>query len=133
MPLKSQEFKQEIYPSFFNDDDKYLFDKLYEESKIYHPKEHKSDPWLIKYAIICYINGVNGRGEDINQEEVEKLKKEYELKSRVFETPESDEYKDPEKFLINLPDDELKDKLNIMTSNIDKNDDITNNELNTHK
>lgn len=118
MPLKSQEYKYTVYPSFFTDDDKLTFDRLFEESKILHPKEHKSDPWLITYAIICYINGVNGRGEDINKEEVDLLKKSYELKSRIFETPESDDYKDPEKFLINLSEDELRDKLNILSNEL---------------
>lgn len=118
MPLKSQEYKNQIYPSFFSNDDKLLFDRLYEESKIYHPKEHKLEPWLITYAIICYINGINGNGQDIDKEEVEKLKKIYELKSRIFETPESDDYKNSEKFLINLPDDQLKEKLNILSNEL---------------
>lgn len=118
MPLKSQEYKHSVYPSFFNDDDKLLFDRLFEESKIYHPKEHKTDSWLITYAIICYINGINGKGEDINPDEVEKLRKLYEIKNRVFETPESDDYKDPEKFLINLPEDELVKKLNILSNEL---------------
>ena len=117
MPFKSQEYKYDIYPSTFTEDDKLLFDRLFEESKIYHKKEYEKEPWLITYAVICYINGINGRCEDIKQEEIEELRKVYQLKSRVFETPESYDYKDPEKFIINLPDDELKEKLNILTSN----------------
>lgn len=118
MPLNSQTFKQEIYPSHFTDEEKLYFDELLAQCEIIHKKEYQKDPWLIKYAIICYINGVNGRAIDIDKEEVEKIKKVYEVKSRVFETPESDDYKDPEKFLINLSDEELNQKLNIITSNI---------------
>lgn len=120
MPFKSQQLKDEvIYPSNFTEEDKELFDQLYCEAKVKHDKEYKSDPWLIRYAIICYVNGANGRSEDIDPKEVEELRKAYELKTRIFETPESDDYKDADKYLINLPDDELKEKLNILTSNIE--------------
>lgn len=118
MPLNSQTYKQEIYPSHFTHDEKLYFDELLAQCEIIHKKEFIKDPWLIKYAIICYINGINGRTIDIDKQEVEKIKKVYEVKSRVFETPESDDYKDPEKFLINLSDEELNQKLNIITSNI---------------
>jgi hypothetical protein len=125
MPLKSQEFKKnDIFPSYFTEEDKLMFDDLFEESIIRHPDIYKKNEWILKYAIICYINGVNNRGSDTDIIEVEKLREVYKIKSRVFETPESDEYKNPEKFLINLPDDKLNEKLNISLDKLeeDKND-----------
>jgi hypothetical protein len=123
MPFPSQTYNNdEIYPDYFDDDDKERFDELLAESRIRHPKEYAKELSLLKYAIVCYINGQKKRGEDyVDEEEVKKLREIYRVKSRVFETPPSDEYKDKEKFLINLPDDELKERLNIETSVVSSN------------
>jgi hypothetical protein len=117
MPFKSQKYNNdEIYPEYFTEEDKIRFDELLAESRVRHSKEFAAEPALLKYAIVCYINGENKRGVDVDEEEVKKLKEIYKVDKRTFETPPSEEYKDPEKFLINLPDDELKKYLNIENS-----------------
>jgi hypothetical protein len=81
---KSQAFKEEIYPDEFTDDDKVNFDSLLAQATNIYPSYEN---WIMKLAIVAYINKENGRGIPLDQEEAIKLRAKYMNVQAVYETP----------------------------------------------
>lgn len=86
--IKSNEFKKtdELYPEDFTEEDKIRFDELWEEAKIIHADTFKTDPWIIRLAIIGYIRSNKGQAEPFSNEDLEHLKSQYKLETREFTT-----------------------------------------------
>lgn len=86
--IKSNEFKKtdELYPEDFTEEDKIRFDELWEEAKIIHADVFKTDPWIIRLAIIGYIRANKGQAEPFSNEDLEHLKSQYKLETREFTT-----------------------------------------------
>lgn len=82
MTLKSCIYKDTIYPSDFNDDDKFDYDKLMGESKIIHPEIYEKEKWIIELAIIAHIRSKKGVEFPVSDEELTALKDRYTLKER---------------------------------------------------
>lgn len=103
--IKSNILKEVPYPDEFSEEDKIEYDKLYAEAKIIHSDIEQETPFIIHTAIIAHIRIKNGYGEPYTNEELEAVKKQYELKSRVFETvlPEDDFAYDKENNPIYFP------------------------------
>lgn len=86
MATPSQKFKEEIYPTDFTDDDKYMFDDLLVQSRLHHPHIAKNDEWILKLAIRAHIRQENNRNVILNDDEIKELKEQYKLKNTCFET-----------------------------------------------
>lgn len=87
--LKSQKFKEEIYPPEFSDDDKLKYDEYWE---LCSRLPHRCDPWIVKMLIIAQINMESGRGVPPNPELSQRLKEQY-MKNiqSVYYTPKRDD------------------------------------------
>lgn len=86
MATPSQKFKEEIYPSDFTDDDKFMFDNLLVQSRLHHPQIAKCDEWILKLAIRTHIRQETGKMVVLTDDEVVELKEKYKLKNTCFET-----------------------------------------------
>ena len=82
---KSQEFKTEIYPEDFDDEDKLNFDNLLAQALNIYPN---IELWIMKIAIIAHINKEKGKGVPFDREEAEKLRKQYLDIKPIYETPQ---------------------------------------------
>jgi hypothetical protein len=83
--IKSNILKETPYPEEFTEEDKLEYDRLYAEAKIIHTEIEKETPFIIHTAIIGHIRIKNGMAQPYTNEELEEIKKQYELKSRVVE------------------------------------------------
>jgi hypothetical protein len=81
---KSQAYKEEIYPDEFTDDDKVNFDSLLAQAINIYPNY---ESWIMKLAIVAYINKENGRGIPLDKEEALKLREKYLNIQPIYETP----------------------------------------------
>jgi hypothetical protein len=88
--IKSNILKSVPYPDGFTEEDKIEYDNLYAQAKIIHSKVEEETPFIIHTAIIGYIRGKKGEGVEFTNEELEEVKKSYELKSKQVkcEVPE---------------------------------------------
>jgi hypothetical protein len=84
--MNSQKYnKEELYPESFDDDDKLNFDILLEQSKLMFPKM-ANDEWLIKTAVIAYINRQKrGETEPPSEQEIASIRNQY-TQNTVFYT-----------------------------------------------
>jgi hypothetical protein len=89
--IKSNEFKQTMYPDGFSDDDKLEYDTLYAQAKLIHNDVERENPFIIHTAIIGYIRAKKGMGETFTDEELLKVKESYKLESKVIECKEPED------------------------------------------
>ena len=90
--IKSNIIKNVPYPDGFTEDDKIEYDTLYAQAKIIHSKIEEENPFIIHTAIIGYIRGKKGEGVEFTNEELEEVKKSYELKSKEFKCDVPDDH-----------------------------------------
>lgn len=82
--LKSQAYKEDIYPEDFCDSDKLNFDTLLAQALTIFPN---IEIWIMKLAIIAHINKEKGKGVPLDREEAEKLRERYLNIQPVYTTP----------------------------------------------
>ena len=91
MAVQSQRFKEEVYPSDFDDDMKFMYDDLMVQFRLHFPHIAQKDEWVLKMATRVHIREQTGKTVKLTEEEVVELKEQYKLKNNLFETtlPES--------------------------------------------
>jgi hypothetical protein len=83
--IKSNILKEVPYPDEFTEEDKLEYDRLYSEAKIIHADVERENPFIIHTAIIGHIRIKNGMAQPYTDEELEEVKRQYQLKSTVVE------------------------------------------------
>lgn len=103
--IKSNIFKEVMYPEEFTDEDKLNYDTLYAQAKIIHSEVEKENPFIIHTAIIGHIRAQKGMEVPFTDEELEAVKNSYKLKSKIIEccVPEDDYLYDKENNPIYFP------------------------------
>lgn len=84
--IKSNILKTVPYPDDFTEEDKAEYDVLYANAKIIHTNVEKECPFIIHTAIIGHIRCKKGQEEPYSNEELEEVKRLYELKQKEFKT-----------------------------------------------
>ena len=105
------EFKKEIYPLDFTDDQKLEYDLLVRQSKLLFPE---AEVWTIKMAVEAYVKS-GGKRADVSPEEIEAYKSRYDNSNMVYETPQN----------IILDYKPAPVELNIISSNIIESSNVT--------
>lgn len=81
--------KAHTYPPEFTDDDKLEYEKLFAEAEKIHSDVCNTEPWIVRLAIIGYMRAGKGLKEPYTNEELEELKNNYKLTTRVFDCDSS--------------------------------------------
>lgn len=89
--IKSNIFKETMYPDEFTEEDKLEYDTLYAQSKLIHADVEKETPFIIHLAIIAHIRAKKGMAEPFTEEELEEVRNKYVLKSKVIECKEPED------------------------------------------
>lgn len=82
--IKSNQLKTVVYPDEFSEEQKLDFDNLYAQAKILHAETERDCPYIIYLAIVCHIRAKAGFTESFTDEEFNKIKADYELKTKLF-------------------------------------------------
>ena len=96
---KSQSYKEDIYPTNWDDEDKVNFDSLLAQAQSIYPNY---ESWIMKLAIIAHINKEKGNGVPLNKEEALKLREQYTSNIKgIYETPKREFKEDENNILSN--------------------------------
>ena len=89
--IKSNEFKQTMYPDDFTEEEKLEYDTLSAQAKLIHPEVAKDNPYIIHISIIGYLRAKKGMECPFTDEELLKVKESYKLESKVIECKEPED------------------------------------------
>lgn len=124
MNIKSNQLKAIPYPDEFTEEDKLEYDRLYAQAKILHAEVEKECPFIIHISIIAHIRSNKGLGESFTNEELEQVKKSYELSSKEFKCDVPQDH-----FIYNKDENPIYFPSKLIINNSDVNSNVENNFL----